>query len=113
MSLENEIEKVLTKYTGKDVIIIDFLTVGGGSINETFKITTSGGDFFVKKNSASLYPQMFKNEALGLSLIRKAGAINTPDVIGFGESGDIAFLILKFINEGVRKVSFWDDFAMQ
>ncbi len=113
MNLNAEIEKILANYIGNSVEIIDFLPVGGGSINETFKLNTTAGNFFVKKNSASLYPQMFIKEAKGLKILSDANAISIPETIGIGESGDESFLILKYIEIGLEKASFWDDFGQQ
>ncbi len=113
MSLNIEIEKVLTKYIGSDVKINSFSSVGGGSINETYKLSTNEGYFFVKKNSVSQYPQMFKKEAQSLKVLRDANELDIPEVVGIGESGDETFLIIKFIENGVKKSSFWDDFGQQ
>ncbi|MBC8320470.1 MAG: fructosamine kinase family protein [Bacteroidetes bacterium] len=111
MNLNCEIERKLTEFVGKDVEINDFSSVGGGSINKTFKISTNAGNFFIKKNSISRYPQMFEKEAEGIKILHKVKEIDTPEVIGFGESGDEAFLILKFISTGIMSHSYWEDFG--
>jgi len=113
MSLKTDIEKILSKFVGDNVTINDFSPVGGGSINETFKLSTSDGSFFVKKNSASLYPNMFQKEAKGLKILSDTNGIEIPEVIGVGESDDESFLILKFIDGGLKKTSFWEDFGQQ
>ena len=113
MNWKSEVEKKLTEFVGKQVTIDSFLPVRGGSINETHKITTNEGSFFVKKNSASRYPQMFEKEALGLKILREANNIDIPEVIDFGESGNDSFLILKFIVSGIKAGPFWDDFGKQ
>lgn len=108
-----EIEKMLSGFIGIDVTINSISSVGGGSINDTYKVSTSEGDFFVKKNSTSLYPQMFEKEALGLKILRDAKSIDLPEVIGYGEIENDSFLILKFINSANKSDSFWDDFGRQ
>ncbi len=113
MGWKKEIEKKLSEFVGTDVTIDSFSSVGGGSINETYKVSTNDGNFFVKKNSASLYPQMFEKEARGLKILSEANEIDTPEIIGHGESGNDSFLILKFINSGKKASSFWDDFGRQ
>ncbi|MFK5855698.1 MAG: fructosamine kinase family protein [Bacteroidota bacterium] len=113
MNLKTEIEKVLEKFVGSNVAIDAFMAVGGGSINETYKLTTDNDDFFVKKNSASLYPHMFENEATGLGILKEAGEIDIPDVVGNGECCGESFLILKYIQSGVKTKSFWDVFGKQ
>ncbi len=104
MGWKSEIEKMLTEFVGTDVTINDFSSVGGGSINETYKVKTNEGDFFVKKNSVSLYPQMFEKEVRGLQILRATNEIDTPEIIDIGESGNDSFLILKFINTGEKPV---------
>ncbi len=113
MSLKTKIEKILSKFVGDSVTINDFSPVGGGSINETFKLSTTAGSFFVKKNSASLYPHMFQKEGEGLEILSDTNGIEIPEVIGVGESGDESFLILKYIEVGSKNSSFWDDFGQQ
>ncbi len=113
MSLKVEIEKVLTKFTGSGVLVSDFLSVSGGSINETYRLRTNLGDYFLKKNSFSLFPQMFIKEALGLRIMRETGEIDVPEDVGVGENGDESFLLLKFIESGSKSISFWDDFGRQ
>ena len=111
MSKHKGIIDLLSEKTGKNVEILSESYVGGGSINDTRKLKTSEGDFFVKLNSASQYPEMFEKEAKGLEALAKPGVIDVPEVVGFGEDGDDAFLILKYINSALRKAGFWKDFG--
>ncbi len=113
MSWKVEIAKKLSVYTETDVKVNNISSVGGGSINDTYKVNTNVGNYFVKKNSASDYPQMFEKEALGLKILSVTNKIETPDVIAIGESENISFLILKFINSTNKLGSFWDDFGRQ
>ena len=113
MNWKSEVKKKLSEYVGTVVIIDSFSSVGGGSINQTYKVSTNEGDFFVKKNSASQYPQMFEKEAQGLKILRKAKEIDIPKIIDTGESENDSFLILKFIRSGGETSSFWDDFGQQ
>jgi len=113
MNWKSEIKKKLTEYAGTVVMIDSFSSVGGGSINQTYKVSTNEGNFFVKKNSASQYPQMFEKEAQGLKILKEAKVIDIPKIIDTGESENHSFLILKFIRSGKKTNSFWDDFGMQ
>jgi len=48
--------------------LVQFHTVGGGSINDTFRlIVNSQSSFFVKVNSAPKYPKLFQKEKRGLN----------------------------------------------
>lgn len=113
MSWEESVRQMLEQAIQMQVKIYSVSPVGGGSINDTFRVETSSGIYFVKKNSASRYPAMFEKEAKGLQVLADAGEITVPEVIAFGESDDDAFLILEFIQSGARPASFWDDFARQ
>ncbi len=85
--------------------------VSGGSINQTFKVSSGNRDFFLKYNDAALYPGMFEKEAAGLSLLQQAGVIDTPEVLLFDETESHAFLLLCFIDSAKEKPDFWEDFG--
>lgn len=101
----------LSELFNKPIELISTSPVGGGDINEAYRVETSEGDFFVKKNSASRFPQMFQKEALGLALLAGTNEIPVPDVITPGEKDNVAFLILKFIETGSKSTDFWEDFG--
>ncbi len=111
MSWKQSVEQLLSERFGQSVEIKKTISVSGGSINDTYKVETNNGIFFVKKNSASLYPQMFEKEAKGLKILASAKAIDVPEVIAVGETGDTAFLILDFIESTQKQPSFWEVFA--
>ncbi len=102
----------LSNKTGKSVIISESSSISGGCINEAIHFTTNVGSFFVKWNKSSMYPQMFEKEALGLNLLKQANCVNVPEVIGHGETKDIAWLVLEYINPGIQEKDFWKKFAI-
>ena len=51
--------------------IKEIKTVGGGCINETYKIITANKAYFCKTNSASKLPHLFEKEKNGLLIIEK------------------------------------------
>lgn len=111
MSWQKSAIRCLESVLEKPVTLISTASVGGGDINEAFLLHTGQGDYFVKKNSASLFPGMFEKEAKGLELLRSAHEIDVPEVIACGEEHDVAFLILKFIESSDKKRGFWEDFG--
>lgn len=113
MGWKEEIELLLSSKLGGDIFINSYSFVGGGSINETFVINTNRGHFFVKKNSASRFPDMFKKEVKGISILAETNEILVPEIIGIGESNSEAFLILENIESGLKSQTFWDDFGQQ
>ncbi len=85
--------------------------VGGGDINNSVKIETSKGYFFLKYNRAKEYPQMFDKEARGLRLLNETGEIKVPEVIGNAEDTTYSVLILEYINSSRRVADFFENFG--
>ena len=111
MSWKNHIGVKLNEALGKNIIIENYSPVGGGSINEAYKIDTSDGLYFVKKNSARLFPQMFQKEIKGINIIGKTNEIIVPQIVCSGEIDNVTFLIMKHIQSGITGHNFWDDFG--
>jgi len=87
------IEKLATHYDSL-VRLIDSRSVGGGCINNSVRISTSVGDFFLKWN-ASAPTDMFMKEAIGLNEMSLAGSsLIIPKVIWSKESDDFPGLLL-------------------
>ncbi len=107
--VENKISKVI----GAKVEFLNYSHVGAGSINETLQVNTSHGVYFVKKNSALRYPKMFEKEARGISLLGDTNEIVIPEIIGYDENSSEGFLILKYIESGIKQDSFWELFGKQ
>src|SRR5688500_12550128 len=85
--------------------------VGGGSINQTYKITTPSNHFFCKFNSATKFPHLFQQEMLGLELLGKQGHLKTPALVDYFVEADQQVLILEWIEEVERTDSFWKTFG--
>jgi len=87
------IEKLATHYDSL-VRLIDSRSVGGGCINNSVRISTSVGDFFLKWN-ASAPTDMFMKEAIGLNEMSLAGSsLIIPKVIWSKETDDFPGLLL-------------------
>ncbi|HEY0750829.1 MAG TPA: fructosamine kinase family protein, partial [Chitinophagaceae bacterium] len=81
--------------------------VGGGCINDCYKVSTSQRSFFCKINSASKFPHLFEREAEGLQLLEMNGSIRTPSVIDYFTYNDNQVLVLEWIFPGENSTSFW------
>ncbi len=90
-----------------------FSSIGGGCINETYKINFDKHQFFCKINSATKFPHLFEKEVKGLKLIAQQQIIKVPEVIDCFEANDQQILLLEWINEGERTESFWKKFGEQ
>lgn len=85
--------------------------VGGGSINNTFKLSTDQTVFFLKANSRLRYPKMFELERDGLDILRSSDSFRIPEVFLVDDHDDMAFLVMEFVAEGSKGKSFWPDFS--
>jgi protein-ribulosamine 3-kinase len=101
----------LSEFSGKKIETISASAVGGGSINETFRLSTSIGNYFLKYNSADRFPGMFACEARGLEILRNRGPLTVPSVIGSDKIDNYSFLLLELITPSLKVLNFWEDFA--
>lgn len=106
-----KIEEGINITSGKQCSIGQLKPIGGGCINQAFKIITASGVYFVKLNDATAYPGMFEAEAYGLEVLRKAKALSIPAVITSGEAQGKSFLVLEWIESGKRAKNFFEDFG--
>ena len=107
--LVSELQTFLSQKLGSPVS--EMKSVGGGCINQCFKIVTPGRYFFCKINSASKFPQLFEKEKNGLELIAKQSIIKAPGVVDYSIAADKQILILEWIEEGERTIEFWKMFG--
>lgn len=110
-TLQEEIEKTLSKKFNLPLSISSVQSVGGGCINHAHKLKTSHGNFFLKWNNRQSFPKMFEAEAKGLSLLRSTTTLFIPDVILCGEDSENSFLLLEWVDPGKRQTNFWRDFG--
>ena len=111
MILNSQLQQILSKAVGDSVVINSSEPMGGGLINDAFKIITDKGNFFLKTNTQ--FPGMFEKEALGLGLLADANVISTPEVVSWDDNADFPFLLLKFIEQGYENNLFWETFGKQ
>ncbi|NVB83124.1 MAG: phosphotransferase [Kofleriaceae bacterium] len=60
--------------------------IGGGDINDAFRVRLADGRTIFVKSHANAPPGMFAAEARGLDWLREANAIRIPSVLATGES---------------------------
>lgn len=85
--------------------------LSGGDINEARLLETAAGPVFLKMNSRPAAAAMLEAEAKGLKQLTKANVLRTPLVLGLGQAGGFAFLLLEYISEGRPGPNFWEDFG--
>lgn len=88
--------------------ITNELRLSGGDINQSYKLSTNQGEFFLKLNTA-VPPDFFEKEEEGLNELRKCECnLIIPKVIAVGraEPDHHGFLLLEFIIESKTGDSF-------
>ena len=76
--------------------------VGGGSINEAYRLEgTDGSRYFLKLNDARHLP-MFIAEATGLDAIAATQTIRVPQPIAHGTTNSNSFLVLEYLELNSR-----------
>ena len=108
ITIQNRIEDLLEHFTGKRREV-KLSKIGGGSINEAFKLSVEGRTLFVKCNTNSPGPNFFNCEAKGLKLLR--GTINSPKVWHVEDNDEFSLMILDFIEKSYPNNRFWENFG--
>jgi len=86
----------------------DRRSVGGGCINQGYRISDGTLTFFVKLNRADQLA-MFEAEAIGLQHMRAAEAIRIPKPICTGIAESSAYIVLEWLDLGRGSSQAWAD----
>lgn len=112
--LYEDLKKLLGQQYHQPIDVLHFQSVGGGSINQTFKLTFSNTHtLFCKINWAAAFPQLFLKEKQGLEALGKSGTIKTPKVHGCAVLDDYEVLLLEWVESGGTTPSFFRTFGEQ
>ena len=101
----------LSQHLGVPVDVEGERTVGGGSINDAYRLNTNEGPFFAKVNHAGRFPSMFEAEADGLRRLRAAASLRVPEVIATGEDHEDGYILMEWIEAGRKGEVFWSSFG--
>lgn len=91
--------------------IEEISSLHGGDINQVYKLKTPKKNLVVKINSALGFPKMFEKESQGLELLQSSNSFKVPKILGFGEIGQQAYLLLEYLSTSEKPADFWTDFA--
>jgi len=106
-----ELSRSLIGEAGIGSRLLQIEAVGGGSINSAYKLVTEDGSFFLKVNSATTLPGLFKFEVAGLQTLAATELFRTPNVIQTGERGHHQYLLMEWIEEKEPGRNFWSSFG--
>jgi fructosamine-3-kinase len=81
-------------------------SIGGGCINQGYKISDGAQTFFVKLNSASQL-SMFEAEAQGLVDLAKTNSIRVPQPICHGVADNSCYLVMEWLALGRGDKASW------
>lgn len=104
MSPWPEITQQIQAVTGRSFHPETIDAVGGGCINQTYRVAGGGQRFFVKINSAD-GEDMFAAEAEGLEEIHRSNTLRVPRPVCWGQHESHAWLVLEYLDLGVRSAS--------
>ncbi|HNQ12472.1 MAG TPA: fructosamine kinase family protein [Bacteroidia bacterium] len=111
--MKNAIRKVLNSLCGNDDELQSIQQLGGGSINQVYKVKYRNQFFVIKQNSSTKFPGMFEREAEGLGLLKQYSSFTIPDVIGYTDFENNSFLVLEYIASSAPSNIFFEIFAQQ
>ncbi|SOD39784.1 fructosamine kinase family protein [Nitrosovibrio sp. Nv4] len=94
-----EIGAQITSSTGIPFAVGKISSVGGGCINQAYRIEDNGRRFFVKLNNADCL-SMFEAEAAGLQEIHSSRTLRVPVPVCWGKNSSTAWLVLEYLEIG-------------
>lgn len=106
------ISSFLSNHFKTEVSVLSVVPLSGGDINAVYKVKTSHGDFCIKQNHRSRFPEMLEKEAIGLKELIAKTDIRIPQVIGAFQEDSQQYLVLEFIESGSKARDFWETFGI-
>lgn len=92
----SEIAQQISDATGKPFDIQTSKSISGGDINRAFLLQGASARYFVKLNRVDLV-EMFAAEFAGLNALAQTKTVKVPQPIMFGQTTNISFLVLEFL----------------
>lgn len=109
--LLTEITTALSYQSGVKIHINYAEKIPGGDINETYKLSTDEGLFFMKLHDVEHHPEMFNREYNGLMTLRESKTLCVPRPLAYGKVKNKGFLITEFVEKGGANPDFWENFG--
>src|SRR5258706_11485575 len=111
-SIQKYLNQLIFQKPGLQISSLQFHTIGGRCINDTYQVTINHNTrFFLKLNSVTSYPALFEKEKTGLEFLWKQKIIRVPSVIAYEIIDDDQILLLEWIENGIQTVGFWKQFG--
>lgn len=107
-----EIAIAISKAIDRPFEIQQTRSVGGGCINQGYRLSSQDSSYFVKVNSAS-QAEMFAAEALGLKQIGQTQTIKAPQPVCWGVAGNNSYIVMEWLEFGSSQSSAWEEMGKQ
>lgn len=91
--MQNLVEHIHAQHQGLEIKIEN--SIGGGCINQAFRVSSNLGDLFLKVNRSDLV-FMFEAEYYGLLEMRDSKSIFAPEPLVYGKSETHAYLLMRY-----------------
>ena len=101
------IENAIFEATGAPFVLVSQQAIGGGCINDAFRLQGEDRSYFLKTNRLSFAPA-FSAEALALQQLAACEGVRTPKVIAEIQSATQAYLILEYIPTRASRSGNWE-----
>jgi len=97
MSIWDDVTSSIQVATHRPFTVSKFSAIGGGSINEAYRLEgTDGTSYFLKVNASRNYP-MLVAETAGLKAISATSTLRVPKPLAEGISGGKCYLVLEYL----------------
>jgi|GEM_PF-5397566 len=108
MSLWQNMSEQISQAVGRNYVITERQSVGGGCINQTWRISDGEQDWFVKLNDQK-HGDMFEAEAAGLAEMASSQTIRVPVPLCTGSADGHCFLVMEWLPMG--GVPVWNNWV--
>ncbi|EDY82250.1 Phosphotransferase enzyme family, putative [Verrucomicrobiia bacterium DG1235] len=112
MTDRQRIESAIANNTGRPFSIDSQRALGGGCINDAYRIEGSGKTFFVKANSCDFLPA-FSTESQALKELAATQTVRVPKVVATIDGDSQAYLILEYIDSRPSRSGNWETIGRQ
>jgi protein-ribulosamine 3-kinase len=103
-------KSILEESLGKPVQVLHTTFATGGCINNTLKLNTSHGAFFLKWQSG-IPADMFQKEARGLKILAENKDIKIPEVFSCGQLDGKYYLLMEHVESASPEPGYWTNFG--
>jgi fructosamine-3-kinase len=107
-----EIAQAISRETEQEFAIANTKSVGGGCINQGYRVSSKDRTYFVKLNDVSKV-DMFAAEALGLKQMYATKTITVPQPVCWGTAANSSYLVLQWLDLGSGSNQSWTEMGRQ